>query len=528
MWGSQGQPLREDDLMSADSNHKGIVYLVGAGPGDPGLITAKGLDCLRRAEVIIYDYLANPAFLDEAPAGAEKLYVGKTVGCHHTPQQNINQLLVEKARSGKLVVRLKGGDPFIFGRGGEEAQELHDAGIPFEVVPGVTAGFAAAAYAGIPLTHRDHTTSLALFTGHEKPEKRLSTLDWEKFATGIGTLVFYMGMANLAAICERLTTHGRSPQTPVAVIRWATTPRQQVVEGTLETIVAEVNKVGLKPPAVIIVGEVVSLRQPLRWFENRPLLGRRILVTRAVNGVGEFSRLLEQQGAEAFPCPVIDLADPEDFAPVDDALSRLEQFDILILTSANAVERFFRRLRQTGRDVRSLSGIQVVAVGPKTAQSIEACGVRPDLVPADSRAEGVVAELLRAGVAGMRILYPCAELARPVIPEQLQQAGAEVCAPILYRTLPTSEGTARLRQALGGGLDAVTFTSSSTVVNLFELADDEQKQVLRRVPLFSIGPETSRTMRRLGLEIAAEAGRSTLEGLAATLVDYFKDTQQQA
>lgn len=499
-----------------------MVSLVGAGPGDPGLMTVKGLACLRRADVVIYDYLANPAFLDEAPPDAEKIYVGKTRGCHHTPQGDINQLLIDKARAGKQVVRLKGGDPFIFGRGGEEAQLLHEAGIPFEVVPGVTAGFAAAAYAGIPLTHRDFTTSLALFTGHEKPEKKLSNLDWSKLATGIGTQVFYMGMANLSVISEQLIQHGRDADTPVAVIRWATTPRQQVVQGTLATIVEDVASAGLKPPAVIVVGEVVRLRQQLRWFENRPLLGRRILVTRSAGQSGEFSRLLEHQGAEGLTCPVIELADPEDFGPLDTQIERLGRVDILILTSANAVERFFSRLRVRGLDLRALAGIRMVAVGPKTARSIEAQGILPDLVPADSRAEGVVAELLEQGVAGRTVLYPRAALARELIPARLTEAGAEVAAPILYRTLPTREGTGRLRQALKGGLDAVTFTSSSTVTHLFDLADADQREVLSRLPLFSIGPETSKTIRRLGLQVAAEASLSTLEGMTASLIEYFR------
>ncbi|RMF45028.1 MAG: uroporphyrinogen-III C-methyltransferase [Deltaproteobacteria bacterium] len=502
----------------------GRVYLVGAGPGDPGLITARGLACLRRAEVVIYDYLANPVFLDEAPVDAERIYVGKTCGCHHTPQEHINALLLDHARAGRTVVRLKGGDPFIFGRGGEEASLLHEAGIPFEVVPGVTAGFAAAAYAGIPLTHRDFTTSLGLFTGHEKPEKKLSSLDWDKIATGLGTLVFYMGMTNLPVICEKMMAHGRAPETPVAVIRWATTPRQQVVEGTLETIVDDVARVGLKPPAVIVVGEVVGLRRQLRWFEDRPLLGKRILVTRSASAGSEFARLLEQRGAEAVLCPVIRFADPEDCAPLDQALRHLAEYDDLILTSANAVERFFARLGYLGLDVRALGGLRLVAVGPKTAESLRGYHLNADIVPVDSRAEGVVAELTSLGVAGRRILYPRAQLARSVIPDQLSAAGARVDAPVLYRTLPDPEGAGRLAQALKQGLDAVTFTASSTVTNLIELADADQRRQLAQLPLFSIGPETSRTMRRLGLEVAAQAATSTLEGMVEKVVEFFQNS----
>ncbi|HEX9873548.1 MAG TPA: uroporphyrinogen-III C-methyltransferase, partial [Deferrimonas sp.] len=273
---------------------QGIVYLIGAGPGDPGLITVKGLSCLRRADVVIYDYLANPSFLDAAPPHAERIYVGKRKGVHHLPQEEINALLVEKARQGKTVARLKGGDPYVFGRGGEEALHLHRAGVAFEVIPGVTSSFAAAAYAGIPLTHRDFTTSLALVTGHENPEKKLSSLDWEKLATGVGTLVFYMGMANLPLIAGELMAHGRAADTPVAVIRWATTPRQETLVATLGTLVEKVRQSGIKPPAIIIIGEVVNLRDELRWFDNRPLFGKRILVTRSAEQAGAFSALLEE------------------------------------------------------------------------------------------------------------------------------------------------------------------------------------------------------------------------------------------
>lgn len=514
--------------MAAAELKPGTVYLVGAGPGDPGLLTVKGLECLRHADVVIYDYLANPVFLESAPESAEKIYVGKTVGCHHTPQEQINALLVEKAMAGQTVVRLKGGDPFIFGRGGEEAQVLHDHGIRFEVVPGITSGLAAAAYAGIPLTHRDHTTSLAMFTGHEKPEKQLSSLDWEKFATGIGTLVFYMGMANLEVISSRLIQHGRSPKTPVAVIRWATTPRQQVVEGRLDNIVQQVAEAGLKPPAIIVVGEVVDLRRQLRWFEDRPLLGRRILVTRAADQVGVFTRLLEQQGADALPCPVIEFSDPTSFAELDEILLDLASIDTLVLTSGNAVDRFFARLNGVGRDLRSLGNTRVVAVGPKTALALKAHGIIPDLVPSDNRAEGVVAELLAGGVSGQRILYPRAEIARRVIPEQLTAAGATVLDPVLYRTLPTREGTARLKQALAGGLDAITFTSSSTVTNLLALADSDQRRAIAKVPLISIGPETSKTIRANGLNVAIEAQSSTLEGMVAGIVEYFSNAHNHA
>ncbi len=344
----------------------GIVYLIGAGPGDPGLITVKGRDCLRRADVVVYDYLANPAFLRELPEHAERIYVGKKAGNHHRPQEKINELLIAEAREGKVVVRLKGGDPYIFGRGGEEALCLQQAGIPFEVVPGVTSGFAAGAYAGIPLTHRDYTTSLGLVTGHENPEKKMSSLDWEKLATGLGTLVFYMGMANLALISKQLIAHGRPASTPVAVIRWATTPRQQTLVATLGDVVEKVAEAQIKPPAIIVVGEVVSLREELRWFDKRPLFGKRILVTRTTEQTGAFSALLEEQGAEAIACPVIEIVPPQSWEELDAEIARLGETDYLVLTSANAVKAFFGRLQAAQLDARALHGTSVVAVGPKT------------------------------------------------------------------------------------------------------------------------------------------------------------------
>jgi uroporphyrinogen III methyltransferase / synthase len=499
---------------------QGIVYLIGAGPGDPGLITVRGLDCLRRADAVVYDYLANPALLSEAPA-AEQIYVGKTRGYHHRPQDEINALLAELAGQGKVVARLKGGDPYLFGRGGEEALYLHRQGVAFEVVPGVTAGFAAAAYAGIPLTHRDFTTSLGLVTGHEDPAKKFSSLDWEKLATGVGTLVFYMGMANLELIARELIAHGRSPLTPVAVVRWATTPRQQTLTGTLADISARVRETGFKPPAVIIVGEVVTLREKLRWFDNRPLFGRRVLVTRSVEQGGRFTELLAAAGAEALSCPVLEVLPAADPAPLDAALANLSATDLLILTSANAVEHFIARLRAAGRDLRALAGVEIAVVGPKTGEALAAHGLVADLVPADFRAEGVLELLRERGVTGQRILYPRAELARELLATELAALGAEVDAPIAYRTRPPQQGAERLREALAAGIDAVTFTSSSTVDNLLAMAGEGAPELLANVTIVSIGPLTTATARRHGLTVHVEAASSTLEGMVAAMIDYF-------
>lgn len=501
-----------------------MVYLIGAGPGDPGLITVKGLDCLRRAEVVVYDYLANPQLLEAAAADAERIYVGKVRGHHHRPQEEINALLVELGRQGKVVARLKGGDPYVFGRGGEEALHLHQAGIPFEVVPGVTAGFAAAAYAGIPLTHRDFTTSLGLVTGHEHPDKKMSTLDWEKLATAVGTLVFYMGMANLELIVRELIAHGRPSGTPVAVIQWATTPRQRTLVSSLSTVVAEVAAAGLTPPAIIIVGEVVKLREELRWFDNRPLFGKRILVTRSAEQAGAFTDLLQTQGAEAICCPVIEIAPPPSWEELDQAILRLGEMDDLILTSANTVEVFFNRLRSTGRDLRALAGVTLVAVGPKTAAALAEHGLQADLIPADYRAEGVVALLRQRGVAGRRILYPHAELARDLIPKELAAAGAQVLAPLAYRTLvPTHGGEVIRRRLEAGEIDAVTFTSSSTVENFLTLVGADAPQLLQGVTVCSIGPLTSATANKHGLVVAVEPSASTLEAMIEAMVEYFSE-----
>lgn len=501
----------------------GKVYLVGAGPGDPGLLTLKGQQCLALADVVIYDYLANPLLLGHAPESAEKIYVGKQRGNHHLPQEQTNALLAEKAAAGLQVVRLKGGDPYIFGRGGEEAAYLKERDIPFEVIPGVTAGFAAAAYAGIPLTHRDVTTSLALLTGHERPERKLSSLDWEKLATGLGTLIFYMGLTNLKMISEQLVKHGRAPQTPVAIVQWATLPRQRTLVGTLETIVADVAREQIEPPAVIIIGDVVNYREELRWYDNLPLFGKRFLITRPRAQAADFVQKLQQQGAETICIPTIEIAPPEDLQPFDRAIQSIASFDSLILTSANGVDALFERLAANKFDVRSLNGIQLVAVGPKTAEAIEQRGLRPDLIPARYQAEGVVEELLAQGVNGKRFLYPRAEKVRPLIIDSLQAAGAEIVAPVAYRTICPTGKEEMIRHLLSESeLDAVCFSSSSTFDNLLAMFGDELKELQGRAELFSIGPLTSGTIRKHGFKVALEPDKSTLDDLVAAMIEYYQ------
>ncbi|MFZ3209616.1 MAG: uroporphyrinogen-III C-methyltransferase, partial [Geobacteraceae bacterium] len=343
--------------------HKGFVYLIGAGPGDPGLITVKGRDCIARADVILYDYLANEQLLDNAAPDAELIYAGKIGGAHNHEQWQINDLLVEKALQGKVVARLKGGDPFVFGRGGEECEALVANHIPFEIVPGVTAGIGAAAYAGIPLTHRNFTTSVAFVTGHEGHDKEASGIDWERLSLGSGTIVFYMGIKNLSLITANLIAHGRSPDTPVALIRWGTRPDQEVLTGVLADIADKAHKADFKAPAITVVGEVVNLRDKLRWFDNRLLSGRGILVTRAAEQSGAFAELLNAHGARVIECPTIKIVPPGDWSGLDDALASLSGFQWLIFSSVNAVHYFFARLAEKGMDSRALGPARVCAVG---------------------------------------------------------------------------------------------------------------------------------------------------------------------
>jgi uroporphyrinogen III methyltransferase/synthase len=506
---------------AGDTLKPGIVYLIGAGPGDPGLITVKGRECLRRADVVIYDYLANPVFLREAPT-AEHLYVGKKGGSHHRSQEEISLLLVEKAREGKTVARLKGGDPYIFGRGGEEALCLRRAGIPFEVVPGVTAGFAAAAYAGIPLTHRDHTTSLALITGHEDPAKKMSSLDWEKLAGAVGTLVFYMGIANLPLIARELMAHGRPADTPVAIVRWATTAKQQTLTAALGDVVEKAAKARIKPPAVIIVGAVVGLREELRWFDNRPLFGRRILNTRAADQAAELTALLDAQGAEAVEAPTIELVAPESYDELDRAIAELDSFDWLILTSANGVRCFFRRLAELGRDARALGRCRICVVGPKTAAGLAAQGLRADLVAAEFKGEGVVAALAETDLRNKKILFPKADRAREVIPTELTRLGAQVVTPVAYRNhVPAALPEAASAALEAGEIDCIAFTASSTVDNLAVLLGGNLAARLKGTAIASIGPITSKTCRAHGLDVDIEPAEYTLEALVEGIVGYF-------
>lgn len=496
------------------------VYLVGAGPGDPGLITVKGRECIAAADVLIYDYLAAPALLKHARGEAELIYVGKKGGDHTLPQDEINGLIVAKAREDKVVTRLKGGDPFVFGRGGEEAEVLVEAGIPFEVVPGVTSAVAAPAYAGIPLSHRRLTATIAFVTGHEDPGKGASGIDWSALATGIGTLVFFMGVKNLPTIVAELTARGRSPQTPVALVRWGTTPEQVTVSGTLADIVERVRAAGLKAPAIIVVGEVVGLRERLRWFEDRPLFGKRILVTRSREQASDLVKALADLGADCIECPTIRTAPPDDPAPLDRAIDALADYDWVVFTSVNGVSGFFERLFARGRDARALGRLRTAAIGPVTAERLKAFGVTSDLLPETYQAEAVVEAFRRESLRGRRVLLPRAQEARAVLPAELAAMGATVHEVPVYKTVPVEPDGPTAARVAEGPVDLVTFTSSSTVRN-FKRWLTGVTDAPAAFPAACIGPITADTARELGFDVRITAETYTIPGLCRAILAHY-------
>lgn len=502
---------------------KGKVYLVGAGPGDPELITVKGLNCIQRADVIIYDYLASKMLLEYASDHAELIYVGKKGGNHTLPQDKINSLIIEKARKGEVVTRLKGGDPFIFGRGGEEAEILIEAGIPFEIVPGVTSAIAAPAYAGIPLTHRKFTSTVAFVTGHEDPSKEDSSIDWPAISKGIGTLVFLMGVKNLPHITGQLIRNGMHPDTPIALIRWGTTPKQVTVTGTLDNIVQRVKAAGLKAPAIIVVGNVVRLRETMKWFENRPLMGKRIVVTRAREQASELVKQLTELGAECLEFPTIKVVPPDDWRPLDAAIKNLSSYDWLIFTSVNGVTFFFERLFSKDKDLRALNNLRTAAIGPATAKKLFEFGIRSDIVPESYMAESIIASFRKEKVRDQRILLPRAKEARPILPEELKKMGAIVDEVAAYCTKEIRDNADNLLQALEGrAIDLITFTSSSTVKNFRAMIPTEKFEfLLKDVSIASIGPITADTAKKLGFDVHIIAESYTIPGLCSAIEQYF-------
>ena len=501
----------------------GKVYLVGAGPGDPELITARGLRRLREADVVLYDALVHPDQLSAARPDAELVFVGKRAGRVSERQSAINHQLAQAAREGKTVVRLKGGDPYLFGRGSEEAELLASEGISFEVVPGVPSPLAATAYAGLSLTHRELASSVAYVTATESVEKDRTGHDWSRLATATQTLVIFMGMRKLDSLAELLIEHGRPADTPVAVVQWASLPKQRTVTGTLSDIHRRASEAGLGPPALTIVGEVVRLRDNLRWFDTKPLFGKRILVTRAVHQAGSLASMIRDEGAQPMLAPTIRIAAPRDPGPLRDAVTHLDCYDWILFTSSNAVKALFGAIHEAGLDVRALGGVKACAIGGKTRDALMSRGVHADLLPKDARAEGVIAALGPLLDERTRVLLPRAEIAREVLPDSLREAGAEVDVVTAYRNLPPEPKAVERIQSLvdPGEADAVLFTSSSTVQNLFDLLGPEAAKQLNALDLFSIGPVTTETAQRLGLGVSATSPEQTIESLVATVRAYY-------
>lgn len=513
------------------SSGTGKVYLVGAGPGDPGLITLRGAELLARAQVVVYDYLASPLLLRHCPQ-AEVIYVGKKAAAHTLSQEQINALLIEKARQGNVVVRLKGGDPFIFGRGGEECLALARAGIGFEVVPGITAAIAAPAYAGIPVTHRDLNSCFTLLTGHEKEEDyrdpmaaqrgsgEASDLDWSVLAR-LPSLAFYMGVKSLPRICRNLIDHGMAADTPAATIRWGTTTRQRTVVGTLATLPDVVAAAGLQAPAMTVIGKVVTLRQKLNWFESRPLFGQTIAVTRTRQQASELAERLMELGARVIEAPTIDVLPAADMVPVDAALRDAGGFDWIVFTSPNGVSFTRRRLMELGLDVRTFGKARIAAIGRTTARQIETeLALKVDCLPTEFVAEALADELLgRGDVRARRFLLLRADIGRPVLLDRLRDGGAaEVRDVAIYQTRRPDSLPSEFLEALAAHeLTWITFTSSSTARNLADLLGQDYRAQLAGVKLASIGPITTQTLVELGLPPTVEAAIHDTPHLAAAI-----------
>ncbi len=504
-------------------NNKGKVYIVGAGPGDPELITLRAIRCLAKADLVVHDYLAAKELLAYAPEGARRVYVGKQGGNHAMSQDDINSLLVEEAKRGNAVVRLKGGDPFIFGRGGEEALVLAQAGIPFEVVPGVSSAVAAPCYAGIPLTQREYTSTVAFVTGHEDPKKPESRLHWEHLAS-IETLVFLMGVKNLPLITAKLMEHGKDPKTPAALVRWGTTPEQETVEGTLGEIGNLAREQGVKPPAVFVVGEVAALRKELAWFEKKPLFGKGVVITRPAAQAGEFAELLRGQGARVILFPTISIEPADGITALDQALRYISSYHWLVFTSANSVKFFFNHLRERGMDLRELKGVKIAAIGPATADAVKAMGINVDIVPDEYISEGVVKAFEGIDLHGARVLLPRAETAREVIPKGLREMGARVEVIPIYRTVNSGlDGRELVELMKRGKVDVLTFTSPSTVKFCLEMIGGVEA-IPPSVKIACIGPVTADAARKSGMEVHIMQRPYDMEGFVKAIVEGMTGT----
>jgi len=498
------------------------VYIVGAGPGDIGLFTVKGLKCLQRAEVVVYDFHLNAQVLNYINHDAELIYAGKRGGHHTMTQDEINATLVTKAKEGKIICRLKGGDPFVFGRGGEEAEILAREGIAFEIVPGISSAVAAPAYAGIPLTHRTYSSSLAIVPGYEDVTKKESSIDWSRLATGVGTIVFLMAVKNITQVCRKLIENGRAADTPVAVIRWGTRADQTTLTGDLSTIADIVRENEIKPPAVMVVGDVVRLRDTLKWYEGKPLFGHRVLVTRE-HSLG-FEPLAEL-GAELIEFHTVQIVPPESWDELDRAIENIHTYDWLILTSGNGVKYFFRRLFEKNVDIRELKGVKICAIGSKTASMINSFGITVDLVPEKFKAEGLVRsfeeQYRETGLKGVRFLLPRAEVAREVFPERIRELGGEIDVPPAYRAVKPKTHGRRLKRFLKEGkITVATFTSAATFNNYIEMMGEDALSLLKDVAIAVIGPVTAQAIEKAGLKVSIMPEEATIEAMVQEIITW--------
>lgn len=504
---------------------KGVVYLVGAGPGDPKLITVRGLEAIKRADVVVYDRLASPRLLRHMKPDAEKIFVGKLPDKHMLKQSEINQLLVDLALQGKTVTRLKGGDPSVFGRVGEEAELLAENEVAFEIIPGITSAIAVPAYAGIPVTHRDFTSSFSIVTGHEYKNKTYNGVNWENLSQASGTLIFLMGVANLEFICNKLIEGGKTTSTPVALIRWGTWMDQETITGTLTDIVEKVRAANFKSPAVIIVGEVVKLRDKLAWFEKKPLFGKRFLVTRARSQASELSNLIEDLGGEAVEFPVIRIqatTQADARIALGEALQRLEEFDWVIFTSVNGVDHFFEAIREQQIDIRRMYKAKIAAVGPKTSEALRSRGLLVELLPSKFHGDELLATIAEQLKPGQQVLLPTADIAKEYIPARLRELGLQITEVDVYETVLETSGGAEIIEMLEQKvIPIITFTSSSTVTNLFhalkELGVDHPLELIKDCQIACIGPMTAQTAIEAGLTIDYLAEEATVESLVASL-----------
>jgi uroporphyrinogen III methyltransferase / synthase len=510
-------------LMKNSKNKTGFVYLIGAGPGDAGLLTLKGRDSLIKSDVIVYDHLVNKALLRYALDSCELIYAGKIAGTASLQQEEINALLIEKAGEGKIVSRLKGGDPFIFGRGGEEAQALNRVGIPFVVIPGVSSFTGVSAYAGIPLTHRHLSSSFSVITGSAEKSQEDETIDWKNIAKRSGTLVFLMGARRLPHIVAKLIEYGKDPETPVAVIRKGTTGEQKTCIGTLATISEIARQENISPPALTVIGEVVNLKKEIDWYEKLPLFGKTIVVTRPEKQSESFIRALEEMGAEPLAMPVIKTVPPDDWGPLDKALQSLGSYYGLIFTSVNGVDFFMQRLKETDCDLCDLKGVRIYAIGPKTEQAVRNLGLRVNASPKEFIAEALLECLQEEPIAGKRFLLPRAKIAREILPQEIIKLGAEIDVVPAYQTIaPVSIMREEfMRKLHDGEIDAITFTSSSTVINFLELIEGADLEKLKSVAVACIGPITADTAREKGLNVVIMPQDYTAIALADAIESYF-------